>query len=74
LRRRKLEELRRKLENENLMNFLGSLIRLPFPLFCSSYLLTKRAPLKSGCERFNAKTFSGFQTLTRLKTKKENTP
>ena len=30
----------------------GQLFRLPLPLFCSSFLLTKRAPFKSGCERF----------------------
>ena len=35
--------------------YWGSLIRLPLPIFCSSFLLTKGFPLKSGCN-FNIKS------------------
>lgn len=37
----------------NMIYYLGAFFRPPFLLFCSSYLLTKRAPLRSGRVQFD---------------------
>ena len=49
--------------------FLWRLFRLPFPLFCSSYLLAKRAPLKPGR---SLQPFSPFSQTVSIVTKKNS--